>query len=654
MKVLNIDVETRSSVNIDAGHAKYFESPDFTILLISYKIDGGETLCIDLANYEEIPDEFIEALFDPKVIKRAFNATFEIGAFERYFNCKLDVSQWECTMILASMCGYPLSLKSVAKALNLEIQKDASGTRLINKFTIPGNKNFCTAQDDSVDWQQFKAYNMRDVDVEYAICQKLSYFKISNFERKLWLLDNKINRQGVLISMTHVRRAIELDNENKTRLMAEAVELTGLSNPNSDKQLKEWMTMRTGDACTSLTKESVKTYLQLYENDFIVKRVLLIKQELARTSISKYHKMIECMLDDCKIYWLHQLYGATKTGRWAGRLLQTQNLTHTKLEGVDEDKMFSALNQARIDLLECDLDELQMMYGNISNFLSSLIRTMIIAPKEKILLISDFAAIEARITAWLAGEKWRMNLFTNEPKADIYKASASQMFNIPLDKITKADRSKGKVAELALGYQGGVGAMIRMGSAKMGLKDEELMPIVKAWRKANSRIALMWENVQEDAMACINEPGLLIKGNKGITYQYRNGTMWITLPSGRAIAYVGARLHLNSRGMWVIRYMGIDQKTTQWSEQETYGGKLVENIVQGIARDVLADSMLRLNDAGKTINMHVHDEVVVESVCDEGASELNEVNHIMSQEIPWAKGLPLKTASFLSPFYLKD
>jgi len=647
---LSIDVETYSSVDLKVeGVHKYVQPPDFQIMLFAYKFEGEETQIVDFFQ-EDLPDRVYDALTDPEITKTAFNANFEIEAIEKHFEITLDRTQWQCTMILSSMCGYPLKLESVAKAMKLTYQKDRNGTALIKLFSTP---NKVRGRDEyeriypnhyPLKWLQFKDYCVTDVNVEDEIRKKLHYMKPKPMERELWILDNKINRRGIKIDFQLVANAISLKDEHDQQTLNEAIELTGLANPNSTKQLKEWLEPRLGYSVNSLSKEWITEMLQLdrivseFKQDseeYDVRRLLELRQEMSKSSLEKYETMLKMADEEGIIRYLFQLYGATKTGRWAGRGVQVQNLTHTKLND---------LSRARQLLLDQDIEAIKREYGKLSHYLSMLIRTAFVARKGEF-TISDFSAIEARITAWYANEKWRLDVFNGDGK--IYEASAAMMFKIPIEQVDKDMRSKGKVAELALGYQGSVGAMERMGAYKMGLKREELKPIVDLWRYTSPRIVKLWDDVNTCALLAIKNPGQVFKV-KHLKFFVRHDTMFLQLPSGRFICYVHPRLGVNKFGDQGITYWGLDQKTNQWSIQETYGGKLVENIVQGTARDVLAAKMLHLDREGFDIVMHVHDEVVAEDANPE------EMTRIMELPLDWAPGLPLRAATFTSPFYLKD
>lgn len=634
--MLSIDLETYSPVDLSTeGLYKYVSHPDFEILLFGYKYEGEDAIVIDLANGEDLPDRVFDSLFDEE-LKTAWNAAFEIACINKYFKTKLDISTWECTMIRASMLGYPLSLDAAGKALRLETTKDRAGKALIKLFTMPdkhGNK----VERSGAKWDEFISYCKTDVVVETAIREKIKFLKINAFERRLWVLDQKINNVGILLDVQLAIQAVTLKEVNAERLMKEAIEVTGLENPNSIKQFKEWLEAN-GVTVTSLDKEAVKDLLKYPGLPDNVVKALLIKQRMGKSSLEKFQTMLDMCGEGNRIRGLFQLYGASKTGRWAGRGVQVQNLTHTKLP---------QLEIARELLKAGDADSLEMIYGDLSHAMSMLIRTAFVAPDGHDLTVSDFSAIEARVTAWFANEKWRLDVFKGHGK--IYEASAAMMYKIDIEEVTKEMRSKGKIAELALGYQGSVGAMERMGSEKMGLKPEELKPIVDAWRKASPAIVALWRDVNNAAILAIENPGQAYR-LKHLMFICKNGNLFIQLPSGRFLSYVGASTMINKFNLVGIRYWALDERN-QWMPAETYGGKLVENIVQGTSRDVLAVKMVALDDAGWVIPLHVHDEVAVESKIDQDVSE---VTRIMEEPIDWAPGLPLKAATFRTPFYIKD
>lgn len=648
MRTLSIDIETYSSTDIKgAGVYKYVEAPDFDILLFAYAFDNEPVQVVDLAGGEMLPYEVISALKDPAVLKKAFNANFERVCISKWLNLYLPVEQWQCTMVHASMIGLPLSLEQVAKALKLEQQKMTEGKALIRYFSMPckpskanGMRTRNLPEHDAEKWEKFKAYCVQDVVTERAIYDKLSFFRVPDIEKQLWYLDQRINDTGVLLDTELVGNAIEIDNNYRERLTTEAIELTGLSNPNSAAQLKNWIGTETGAEVEKLTKESVPELLAQTDSE-TVQRVLNIRQEMAKTSVTKYKAMVKAVCSDNRVKGLLQFYGANRTGRWAGRLVQVQNLPRNELVDIDVAR----------DLVKHNMSEvLEMCFGNVPDTLSQLIRTAFIAPAGSRFIPADFSAIEARVIAWLAGEQWRLQVFATHGK--IYEASAAQMFKVPIESVTKGSplRQKGKVAELALGYQGGPNALVKMGALKQGLTEEELPKLVKMWRNANKAIVQYWDYIGNAALDTVGS-GESRTLTHNIRMSVERGVFFIQLPSGRKLAYVRPKLVDGKYGP-VLTYEGMDQTSKQWKTLETYGGKLVENIVQAVARDCLAEALLRVDGAGYKVIMHVHDEIVCEMPY--GSGSVEELNSIMGQPIPWAKGLLLKADSYETEYYKKD
>lgn len=648
MRTLSIDIETYSSTDIKgAGVYKYVEAPDFDILLFAYAFDNEPVQVVDLAGGEMLPYEVISALKDPAVLKKAFNANFERVCISQWLNLYLPVEQWQCTMVHASMIGLPLSLEQVAKALKLEQQKMTEGKALIRYFSMPckpskanGMRTRNLPEHDAEKWEKFKAYCVQDVVTERAIYDKLSFFQVPDIEKQLWYLDQRINDTGVLLDTELVGNAIEIDNNYRERLTTEAIELTGLSNPNSAAQLKNWIGTETGAEVEKLTKESVPELLAQTDSE-TVQRVLNIRQEMAKTSVTKYKAMVKAVCSDNRVKGLLQFYGANRTGRWAGRLVQVQNLPRNELSDIDVAR----------DLVKHNMSEvLEMCFGNVPDTLSQLIRTAFIAPAGSRFIPADFSAIEARVIAWLAGEQWRLQVFATHGK--IYEASAAQMFKVPIESVTKGSplRQKGKVAELALGYQGGPNALVKMGALKQGLTEEELPKLVKMWRNANKAIVQYWDYIGNAALDTVGS-GESRTLTHNIRMSVERGVFFIQLPSGRKLAYVRPKLVDGKYGP-VLTYEGMDQTSKQWKTLETYGGKLVENIVQAVARDCLAEALLRVDAAGYKVVMHVHDEIVCEMPY--GSGSVEELNNIMGQPIPWAKGLLLKADSYETEYYKKD
>jgi len=656
MTTLAIDIETYSDVSLtECGVYKYVDSDNFKILLLAYAFDDEEVKIIDLACGEKLPDRVLKALLDKNVVKSAFNAQFERVCINKYFGIKTE--NWECTMVKSLSLGFPGNLDSVGKVIGLEpdLQKLMTGKNLIRIFSVPKSvkkdnqvsmleeKFRILPEDKPEEWQLFKEYCMRDVETERAIRKKLSRFETLPQEKKLYELDQKINDRGVLIDLKMAKSAIAIDTEQTERLTKKYKEITGLDNPNSLVELKDFIKQRTGKVVKSITKHNInelKEKLKDYED---VIAALEIRERLSKSSIAKYKKMIDVACSDGRARGLLQFYGAG-TGRWAGRLIQVQNLPQNHIPDLDI---------AREIVKNGNLDLLEMMYNNPSDVLSQCIRTAIIPKPGYKFIVADFSAIEARVIAWLAGEQWRLDVFRSHGK--IYEASASQMFKVPIEQITKGSplRQKGKIAELALGYQGSVGALKSMGALKMGLTEEELQPLVDTWRLSNPKIVQFWYDTENKVIEAI-ENRTTVRINKYLRVIYRSGMLFIELPSGRQLAYPKPKIveHDKFPGKKKIIYQVINENTYQWGEVDTYGGKLVENIVQATARDCLAHSMLKLDKLGYRIVMHVHDEIVVE--IEENRDELEKVCDIMGEEIPWAPGLPLRADGYECSYYQKD
>ncbi len=657
MRHLSIDIETYSSIDIKkAGLYKYVQSPDFQILLFAYSWDGGPVQVVDLAQGEQIPPEIVYALADPSVIKHAYNASFEWYCLNKLFYSPIE--QWRCTMIHGLYCGYTSGLAATAVALGLpeDKRKMSVGAALIRTFCVPckptksnGFRTRTLPHHEPEKWQLFKEYCRQDVVTEMEIERRLAAFPIPEKEQRLWELDQRINAHGVAVDMDVVEGALQIDETVTAELMEEAVQLSGLENPKSVKQLTAWLTEEIGEEVDNLQKGTVSKLIEKIDEGK-AKRVLEIRRELSKTSVKKYQAMREAVCNDGRIRGLLQFYGANRTGRWAGRLVQVQNLPRNYLE---------TLGHARELVRERKVDALKLIYGNVPDTLSQLIRTAFIPSPGHVLVVADFSAIEARVLAWLAGEEWRLEVFRTHGK--IYEASASQMFGVPLERIVKGNpeyelRQKGKVAELALGYQGGPGALISMGALDQGLTEEELPDIVRRWRAANRRIVDLWyslENAALEVMRTGQPVGIrgLILSREG---DLANGLdfLTITLPSGRKLFYARPFLSQNEKGKEALHYHGVNQKTRKWEVIPTYGGKLVENVVQAISRDCLAESLVRLTTAGYQSVMHIHDEVVLDVPAD--LADLDTVTAIMGVPISWAPGLPLKAAGFIADYYQKD
>lgn len=649
MKFLSIDIETYSSVDlIKSGVYAYCESSDFEILLIAYAFDDEEVQIVDLASGEKMPADILKAMTDPTIIKTAYNANFERTCLAKYFRQPMPLEQWRCSSVHALMLGLPGYLDGVAKCLRLEEQKMKEGKALIRYFSVPckptkvnGERTRNLPDHDLDKWETFKNYCKQDVEVERQIRNKLEAFPITKVEQKLWELDQKINDEGVLIDKTLVYNAIQADKAFQDELFEEAVRLTGLENPNSPAQLKGWL-LKQGLEVNSLAKKNVEALMGEVENPK-VKRLLELRQAMSKTSVKKYEAMERSICPDQRIRGLLQFYGANRTGRWAGRLVQIHNLPRNSLKDL----------QIARDLLKTgNYDTLELLFESVSDVLSQLIRSAFIPSQDHRFVVADFSAIEARVIAWLAGERWRMDVFQSHGK--IYEASAAQMFKVPIENIDKGSplRQKGKIAELALGYGGSKGALMQMGALDMGLNEDELPDLVSAWREANPNIVKLWWSIETAAIKAVKERAV-VKMQYGLSFHFTKGILFITLPSGRSLAYVRPRIGVDERfGKEQLTYEGTEQGSKQWGRIPTYGGKLTENIIQAIARDCLAVSMLRLDEAGYRINFHVHDEVVLDVPV--GTGSVEEVENIMGQPINWAPGLPLGADSFETFYYKKD
>lgn len=644
-RMLAIDIETYSDVDlISCGVYKYSSSPHFEILLIAYSVDDEETVCIDVANGEEPPKEFIEMLLDDTVTKTAFNANFERTCFSNYYQHSFRPEAWRCTAVQAAMLALPLSLEGVGAVLGLDKQKMTEGKELIKYFCSPckatksnGGRTRNLPKDAPEKWRQFKTYCIRDVDVEKQIRQRLAKFPIPKREQEIYCLDQRINDRGIMVDRNLVNHAVACDLLYKETATARAYELTGLENPNSVSQLKLWLKEK-GLEVDSLAKDTVKDLSMKAEVD--VQEVLKLRLATSKTSVKKYEAIDRSVCAENRVHGLLQFYGANRTGRWAGRLVQIHNLPQNHLPDLE---------LARALVSEGRYEEVELFYESTSNVLSELIRTAFVAKPGCRFIISDYSAIEARVLAWLAGEEWRLQVFETHGK--IYEASASAMFHVPIEEITKTSplRQKGKISELALGYGGAVGALTSMGALKMGLTEEELPGLVSTWRSANPHITAFWWAVDEAAVTAVRDKKPSKVGR--VSFEYKSGILFVTLPSGRKLSYVKPRMMLNKFGREGLTYEGIGE-SKKWMRLETYGPKLVENIVQAASRDILAEAMLRLEKEGFDIVCHVHDEVVLE--VPDGKSSVEEVNEIMAVNPVWTEGLPLKAAGFESPFYKKD
>jgi DNA polymerase len=651
IKTLSMDIETFSDIDLGkCGVYRYADSPNFEILLFAYSINESAVELIDLASGEELPQFIIDALLDDDVIKTAFNAQFERVCLMKHLSqtlgrsVYLDPSSWLCSEVEAAMLGLPLNLDGVGKVLNLHEQKMAEGKALIRYFCMPckataanGGRTRNMPTDAPEKWELFKEYNIRDVEVELAIREKLEDYPIPDKEQAYYVLDQKINDRGLLVDMKLVEEAISCDRQFTVAATERAYELTGLENPNSVSQLKDWLKER-GIEVESLSKKAVKDLVEETEGE--VEEALKLRLLMAKTSVKKYEAIERAVSSDGRVHGLFQFYGANRTGRWAGRLVQFQNLPQNHLKD---------LKLARDLVKESRFEDIELLFGNTPNVLSELIRTAFIPEKNHRFIVADFSAIEARVISWLAGEKWRLEVFASHGK--IYEAAASMMFHVPIEEITKGSslRQKGKVSELACGYGGGVGALKAMGALEMGVEEHELQGLIDNWRNANPRIVNFWWEVDKVAITAVKERSKT--STHGINFTYRSGMLFVTLPSGRNLVYVKPKLMINKFGREGLTYEGIGA-TKKWERLETYGPKIVENIVQATSRDLLAEGMLRLDRKGYKVISHVHDEVICEVPIGEGSIE--EVCSIISEQPSWAKGLPLKADGYECDFYMKD
>lgn len=649
MHELGIDIETYSSNNLtDCGVYKYVEAPDFTILLFGYSVDGGEVHCVDFASGEELPPEIRAAITDPTVTKTAFNALFERICISKYFGYDkpLDPAQWRCTMVAAARMGLPLSLDQCGEVLRLEDGKMKEGKALIRYFSVPAKTGRHLPSDAPDKWATFKAYNVRDVEVEQTILAKVRRLEPAAFDDELYIADQEINDRGVMIDRTLVDAAARFDEEYKAQLLKEAQELTGMDNPNSPAQIKSYIARVTGFVVESLNKANLDALEEKLNFWPKAKRVLQLRRELGKTSNKKYVAMQECVCSDGRIHGLLQFCGAARTGRWAGRLVQVQNLPQNHLKDIDN---------ARYLVRQGNLDDFELEYSNVTQVLSELIRTAFVAKDGCTFHVCDFSAIEARVIAWLAGEEWVLDVFRNG--RDIYCETASRMFKVPVEKHGQNAhlRQRGKVAVLALGYGGGVAALEAMGGSRLGLSESEEKDIVSKWRDNNPAIVKLWATAEKAAISAIktDNPVLI---HRGIMVKKRWGMLTITLPSGRTICYPRASVGMERGDSWrgdheIIEYEGLNQTTKKWGKIRTYGGKLTENMVQAIARDILGIVLLRAKAAGLNVVFHIHDEIIVEA---KPGQTLQEVEALFSKPIKWCRDLPLKGAGYSTPYYLKD
>ena len=643
--VLSADIECFSDVDlIKCGVYAYADSPAFEILLFAYSFDGGETQIIDLAQGEKLPAEVEEAIFDVSVTKTAYNANFERTCLSKHFGRYLPPESWHCSAVQAAMLALPRSLEDVGRVLGLDEQKMKEGKELIRYFCVPckptkanggRTRNLpCHAPEK---WELFKTYCKRDVDVEKAIRAKLHHFPIPESEMELYRLDQRINDRGVLVDMGLVKQAIACERLHKEVVTKRAYELTGLENPNSVAQLKGWLGDK-GMEAESLSKKAVADMIA--ETDGEVEELLRLRLLMAKTSVKKYEAMERSVCSDGRIHGMLMFYGANRSGRWSGKNVQIQNLPKNDIPD---------LKLARELVKQGRFEDIELLYDSTPNVLSELIRTAFIPKPGCRFVVADFSAIEARVLAWLSGEQWRLDVFTSHGK--IYEASASSMFHVPMEEITKGSplRQKGKLAELGLGFGGAAGALISMGALDMGLAENELSPLVAAWRKANPHITQFWWEVDAAAIKAVTEKQKTKAGK--IIFEYKSGILFITLPSGRKLSYVKPRMAVNKFGRDGLTYEGISENK-KWSRIETYGPKLVENIVQGTARDLLAEAMLRVEEKGYPIVMHCHDEIIAE--VPEGTGSVDEMCEVMAVQPEWAEGLPLRADGYECSFYQKQ
>lgn len=646
MKTLSIDIETYSSANLaKAGVYRYVESPDFEILLFSYSIDGGDVQVVDLASGEKLPPKIIAALMDETVIKWAFNANFERICLSRFLGLPtgkyINPASWKCSMVWAATMGLPLSLEGVGSVLKLDKQKLTEGKDLIKYFCQPcaptkanGQRSRNHPYHAPDKWSAFKKYNIRDVEAEMSIQEKLARFPVQDSIWDDYHIDQEINDRGVALDMTLVQEAIAMDSRSRSELSTAMKHLTELENPNSVQQMKQWLADN-GMETDTLGKKVVTELLKTAPPDLA--DVLSLRQQLAKSSVRKYQAMENAVCTDGRARGMFQFFGANRTGRWAGRLIQMQNLPQNHLEDLAE---------ARALVRSGDFNALEMLYEDVPDTLSQLIRTAFVPRSGAKFIVSDFSAIEARVIAWLAGEQWRQDVFAKG--GDIYCASASQMFKLPVEKhgVNGHLRQKGKIAELALGYGGSVGALKAMGALDMGLDEDELPQLVDAWRQSNPRIVKFWWDVDKAAMEAVRYKRT--NSTHGITFSCQSGMLFISLPSGRRLAYVKPRIGENKFGGQCITYEGVGA-TKKWERLDSYGPKFVENIVQATARDILCSAMQTLRHC--SIVMHVHDEIVIEA---DSRMSLKTVCELMGRTPPWAKGLLLRADGYETNFYKKD
>lgn len=649
---LHIDIETYSSLELSkVGVYRYTESPDFEILLLAWAFDDQPVQICDFAQGQVLPRRLLHAFRNPEVKKHAHNAAFERTAL-RAAGYDIPVHHWHCTMVQAAYCGLPLSLDKLSSALNLaEAGKMAEGQALIRyfcKLCSPNKANNMRVRNfphhDKVRWELFREYCMQDVEAEREVYRRVRDYKPPAQERAMYMLDQKINDTGIKIDLDFAAKAVYLDARYSDIIQNKLQELTQVENPNSAQQLKDWLSDAMEKGINSLAKQVLPELLGEAEPG-VVRDVLKLRQKASKTSIKKYAAMLGCACEDGRAHGLFQYYGANRTGRWAGRLIQLQNLPQNHLNDLD---------LMRELIIKWDLETLRIFFDDISEVLSQLIRTAFIAEQNRLFVVVDFSAIEARVIAWLAYEDWRLEVFSTHGK--IYEASAAMMFNVPLEEITKGSllRTKGKISELALGFGGSVGALKNMGGEAMGLAEPEMREIVRKWRKTNPQIVSLWKDIEMQAIQAIKTRKPVYSQYRGLVFNFDGLILTITLPSGRQLCYYKPSFRQNRFGRQGLCYRGMDQVTKKWTYIETYGGKLVENIIQAIARDLLAYALLQVDARGYKVVMHVHDELVCEVPGNTAAYALDEIRGIMSTEVPWAKELPLRAEGYITPFYKKD
>lgn len=653
-RTLSIDLETYSEIDLaKCGSFRYIDDESFEILLLGYAFDDEPVTVIDLTADEEVPADFLAALYDSEVTKTAWNCAFERFGLWKHFGRYCPPEQWSDTMILSAVCGLPLGLGEAGKALRLEADeaKDREGKALIRYFCSPcrptkvnGGRTRNLPTDAPDKWAQFIEYNRQDVVAERTIRKRLLRWEPDSLEHRFWCLDARINERGMRVDRGLVHNAIAMDARYKAELTKQAVAISGLENPNSVAQIKQWLLEQEGIEVPSLNKKVVAEVVSQLNGER-AKQFMALRTRLAKSSTKKYEAMERSACADAHIKGCFQFYGANRTGRFAGRLVQLQNLPQNHMED---------LAVARSLVRDNDYETVRLLYDSVSDTLSELIRTALIPETGHCFIVADFSAIEARVIAWIAGEQWRLDVFRNG--GDIYCASASQMFHVPVVKHGENGhlRQKGKIAELALGYGGGANALKAFGADKMGMTEEEMVNTVDLWREASPRVCALWRALERAAIRCVVHKTPQVSAIGGIRFEMECGILWMTLPSGRRIAYYGAeygpsRFHRDRRA---LSYMGVDQKTKRWGRVETWGGKLAENVTQATARDCLRDTMLALEDAGYDIRAHVHDEVIISEPRD--GRTVEDVSAIMGRELPWASGLPLRGDGYACDFYMKD